>query len=120
MDERSKIIIRASWVGVAGNSILSVLKIIIGLLSGSLAVLADGIDSASDIVTSLITLFTARILSRPPDTKYPYGYSKADTIATKALSFIILFAGAQLAITTINGWINGNEKELPGYLAFYL
>jgi len=120
MDDRSKIIIRASWVGVAGNTFLSVLKIVIGLLSGSLAVLADGIDSASDIVTSLITLFTARILSRPPDTKYPYGYLKADTIATKALAFIILFAGAQLAITTINGWISGHEKELPGYMAIYV
>jgi len=120
MDDRSKIIIKASWVGVAGNTFLSILKIVVGLLSGSLAVLADGIDSASDIVTSLITLFTARILSRPPDANYPYGYSKADTIATKALSFIILFAGAQLAITTVNGWISGNEKELPGYLAIYV
>jgi len=115
-----KSIINASLIAVVGNILLSVLKIIAGVISGSLAVLADGIDSASDIVTSLITLFTARIMRRPPSPAYPYGYLKADTIATKALSFVILFAGAQLAITTIHGFIEGKERELPGMLAIYV
>jgi cation diffusion facilitator family transporter len=113
-------IIRASWVAVAGNIFLSILKIIAGLISGSLAVLADGIDSASDIVTSLITLFTARIMRRPPSPEYPYGYLKADTVATKALAFVILFAGAQLAISTVHGFIEGKERELPSVLAIYV
>jgi cation diffusion facilitator family transporter len=115
-----KSIINASLIAVVGNILLSVLKIIAGIISGSLAVLADGIDSASDIVTSLIALFTARIMRRPPSPAYPYGYLKADTIATKALSFVILFAGAQLAITTIHGFIEGKERELPGMLAIYV
>jgi len=113
-------IIRASWIAVSGNIFLSVLKIIAGVISGSLAVLADGIDSASDIVTSLITLFTARVMRRPPSPEYPYGYLKADTIATKALSFVILFAGAQLAITTIHGFIEGKVREMPEMLAIYV
>jgi len=113
-------IIKASWVAVIGNIFLSFLKIIAGVISGSLAVLADGIDSASDIVTSLITLFTARIMRRPPSPAYPYGYLKADTIATKTLSFVILFAGVQLAINTIHGFIEGKERELPEMLAIYV
>ncbi|MBN2519125.1 MAG: cation transporter [Bacteroidales bacterium] len=113
-------IIRASWLAVIGNTFLSVLKIVAGLISGSLAVLADGIDSASDIVTSLITLFTARIMRKPPSPEYPYGYLKADTVATKALAFVILFAGAQLAISTIHGFLEGKERELPSMLAIYV
>jgi cation diffusion facilitator family transporter len=113
-------IIRASWIGVAGNALLSVMKILVGILSGSLAVIADGIDSASDILTSLITLFTARILNRPADIRYPYGYLKADTIATKALAFVILFAGAQLAIGTVRNLLQGVERELPGMIAIYV
>jgi cation diffusion facilitator family transporter len=105
---------------VVGNAILSIIKILAGIVSGSLAVLADGIDSAADIVTSVITLIAAKIMSRPPDPKYPYGYLKADTIATKALSFVILFAGAQLAISTITGWIEGTERILPSLLAIYV
>ncbi|HEC41680.1 MAG TPA: cation transporter [Bacteroides sp.] len=113
-------IIKASWVGVLGNALLSVLKIVVGILSGSLAVVADGIDSASDILTSLIILFTARIMKRPPDIKYPYGYLKADTIATKALAFVILFAGAQLAISTIRNFMLGEERGMPRMIAIYV
>jgi len=120
MDDHNQAIIRASWIGVLGNAFLSLLKIVVGILSGSLAVIADGIDSASDILTSLITLFTARIMRRPPDIKYPYGYLKADTIATKALAFVILFAGAQLAIGTVRNFLQGAERELPGMVAIYV
>lgn len=120
MKNQANTIIKASWVGVAGNAFLSVLKIVVGILSGSLAVIADGIDSASDILTSLITLFTARIMKRPPDIRYPYGYLKADTIATKALAFVIMFAGAQLAIGTIHNLSEGIEREMPGMAAVYV
>jgi len=119
-EERRKIIIRSSWIAVGGNAILSLLKIIIGIISGSLAVLADGIDSATDIVTSLITLLTARFLNRKPNIKYPYGYDKADTIASTLLAFVIFFAGAQLAISTFSRILSGEERELPSMIAIYI
>lgn len=120
MAEREQEIKRASWVGIWGNSFLAVIKIAAGILSGSLAVVADGVDSSGDIITSVITLITARILNRPPDKKYPYGYDKADTIATKLLSFIIFFAGAQLFITTVRKLIAGGSSQIPGKLAVYI
>lgn len=120
MTEREQAIKNASWVGIFGNGFLSVLKIVAGLISGSLAVVADGIDSSSDIITSVITLITARILAKPPDKRYPYGYAKADTIATKLLSFIIFFAGAQLLITTVRKLLSGGNTEIPGKLAIYI
>ncbi|MFO7656801.1 MAG: cation diffusion facilitator family transporter [Bacteroidales bacterium] len=107
----------ASWAGIIGNAILAVSKMAVGLISGSLAVVADGIDSMSDILASVITLIAARVLSRPPDIRFPYGYGKADTIATKALSFIILFAGAQLAISTISKLAEGTVTEVPSKIA---
>jgi cation diffusion facilitator family transporter len=117
---REQQIKNASWVGIIGNAFLSALKISAGLISGSLAVVADGVDSSSDIITSVITLITARILTKPPDKKYPYGYDKADTIATKALSFIIFFAGAQLFISTIRKFLQGGNIEPPTPLAIYV
>jgi len=120
MDNRATIIIKASWVAIFGNAVLSVLKIVVGLFSGSIAVVADGIDSASDIVTSLITLITAHIISRPPDTKFAYGYGKADTVAAKVLAFIIFFAGAQLALSTINKLLYPVERDLPNSIAVYI
>jgi len=120
VNNRQQIIIRSSWISLIGNLILAVLKITLGIVSGSLAVISDGIDSATDIATSFITLITARLLNRPPNRKYPYGYEKADTVATKALSFVIFFAGAQLAITTITRIINGTISEIPSSLAIYV
>jgi cation diffusion facilitator family transporter len=113
-------IVKASWVGIIGNAFLSIIKIVFGLLAGSLAVVGDGIDSATDIVTSLITLLTARIIVKPPDVRYPYGYEKADTIATKALSFVIFFAGAQLGISTIGKLVNSQDMKTPAVLAIYI
>ncbi|MBN2613799.1 MAG: cation transporter [Bacteroidales bacterium] len=107
----------ASWTGIIGNALLAASKMVVGLISGSLAVVADGIDSMSDILASVVTLIAARVLSRPPDVRFPYGYGKADTIATKALSFIILFAGAQLAISTIHKLIEGTVTEAPSKIA---
>jgi len=85
-----------------------------------MAVLADGIDSASDIITSLITMVTGKIISRPPNIKYPYGYTRADTIAAKFLSFIIFFAGTQMAISSIKLLINPVKAELPAAIAMYV
>ncbi len=118
--ERTKTIRKSSWIALLGNALLASLKISIGIFSGSLAVLSDGIDSASDIVTSFITLFTSKIISRPPSKEYPYGYRRADTLATKALSFFIFFAGAQLAISSANNLFSGAERDLPAKIAIYV
>ena len=81
---------------------------------------ADGIDSASDIATSGITLITARYLNKAPNIRFPYGYEKADTVATKALSFIIFFAGAQLALSTFSRIFSEEIREIPGKIAIYV
>lgn len=120
LNSREKTIIKASKIAIWGNGILAVAKISVGLLAGSMAVVADGIDSGSDILTSIITLVTAHIIAHPPDPKYPYGYKKADTVATKLLAFIIFFAGAQLAISTFGSLIHPQEKEIPGIIAIYV
>ncbi|WP_321479527.1 cation diffusion facilitator family transporter [uncultured Bacteroides sp.] len=120
MKEREKILIRASWISIIGNAILSTLKMSIGLFAGSLAVLGDGIDSATDVVISIVTLFTARVVSRPPNPNYAYGYEKADSVATKVLSFVIFFAGIQMLISTGKSIIFSEVRELPSIIAIYV
>lgn len=118
--ERTQELKRASWIGIIGNAFLAIFKIVIGFLSGSLAVIGDGIDTLSDVLTYIITLFTARIISKPPDCKFPYGYKKAETISTKVLSFIIFFAGAQLLISTASRLLSGEVREMPSEIAMYV
>lgn len=117
---RQKILVRTSWISVIGNTVLSAAKIIIGLVSGSLAVLGDGIDSATDAVISVIMIITSRIIVKPPTSKYVYGYEKAESIATKVLSLIILLAGVQMLITSVKSLLSDVPKELPSTLAIWV
>lgn len=118
--KRETIIIRTSWWAIVGNAILAILKLVVGFISGSFAVIADGIDSVTDIGSSLVVLLAAKIISKPPNIRFPYGYKKADTIATKVLSFLIFFAGAQLAYSTLRILITGAGMEIPSLLALWV
>ena len=117
---REKTIIRASWWAIVGNALLAALKLVVGFLTGSFAVIADGIDSASDIASSVVVLLAARIIAKPPNIKFAYGYQKADTVAAKILSFVIFFAGAQLAWSTIRVLAGGAVIEIPSRLAIWV
>lgn len=120
MASRQKILIRASWVSTIGNAILSVLKITVGIWAGSLAVLGDGIDSATDVVISVVMIFTARIMNRPPDKKYVYGYSKAEGIATKVLSMVIFYAGIQMFFSSLQSMLSSEPRHMPAAIAIYV
>lgn len=117
---REKILIRTSNISAIGNAILSISKIVVGILSGSLAVLGAGIDSATDVVISFVMIVTARIINRPPDRKYVYGYEKAEGIATKILSLIIFYAGIQLLIASVSSFFSSEAKEMPSIIAIYV
>ena len=117
---RENILIKTSWISTIGNAILSASKIIIGLLAGSLAVVGDGIDSATDVIISVVMIFTARVISRPPSKKYVFGYDKAEGIATKILSLVIFYAGMQMLLSSIKSIFSDEVKEIPSAIAIYV
>ena len=117
---KEKILVRTSWISAIGNFILSVLKIGVGLFAGSMAVLSDGIDSATDVVISIVMIFTASIVNKPPTKKYIYGYKKAESIATKILSMIIFYAGIQMFFSSIAALISDEVRVLPQKTAVYV
>ncbi len=117
--KRSRLIKRSSIFSGIGNALLAVLKIVIGIKANSLALIGDGIDSTTDVVTSIITFFTALISAEPPDKEHPWGHERAETISTKILSIIIFFAGAQLAVASVKNILYQKTLEIPGQIAIY-
>lgn len=115
-----KQILRASYVSVIGNGVLSAAKIIVGAISGSFAVISDGIDSASDVAMSVVMIVTAKIMGRKPNRKFVYGYAKAELIATKILSMLIFFAGAEMFVSAIRNLFSEQERIMPGKIAIYV
>ncbi|MDR1371551.1 MAG: cation diffusion facilitator family transporter [Dysgonamonadaceae bacterium] len=119
-DNREKIMLQTSWTSVLGNAVLSVLKIVAGLVSGSLAVLSDGLDSASDVFTSLVILVTTSIINRPPNQKYAFGREKAENIASTLLAFVIFFMGWQMLIIAVKKIFSGEEASMPAGIAIWV
>ena len=117
---RDKILIRTSWISTIGNAVLSISKIAVGIISGSLAVIGDGIDSATDVIISIVIIFTASIISRPPSQKYVYGYEKAEGIATKILSLIIFYAGVQMLVSSAERIFSPEPRIMPSTIALYV
>ena len=96
------------------------MKVVAGIISGSMAVLSDGLDSASDVVTSAIILFTSSYISRPPNSKYVFGREKAENIASTILSFVIFFMGCQIIVAAAGQILYDKARELPSTLAVWV
>jgi cation diffusion facilitator family transporter len=107
----------ASLIALVGNAVLAAAKLAVGFISGSLAVVGDGIDSSTDVVIAIVALFTARIVAKPGDSEHPYGHSRAETIATTAISFVVFFAGAQLLIGAVRALLSEEGSELPSRIS---
>jgi cation diffusion facilitator family transporter len=93
---------KSSIVGIILNSFLGILKVSIGFFTNSLAILADGIDSVTDIITSFLTLIASKIANKPADESHPYGHERIEPIITKILSIVILFAGYQVLYNALS------------------
>ena len=86
----------SSVVGITVNFILAAFKMLAGLLSGSVAIIADAFNNLCDSGTSVITLISFKISSKPADKEHPFGHARIEYIASMIVSFIILLVGAEL------------------------
>jgi cation diffusion facilitator family transporter len=111
---------KASWIALVGNLLLASAKIAIGFLSGSLAVLSDGIDSATDVLIAGMTLVAARISAKPGDSEHPYGHGRIETVAAALIAFIVFFAGAQVLFNAVSRIIGGAPAAMPSVIAIWV
>ena len=119
IDRKARLIKTASLTALFGNTLLAALKIGFGIYAGSLAVIGDGIDSSVDVLIAIMSLFVARIISRPADEGHPWGHGRAETVATALLSCILFFAGAQLILNSGRDILFGAEREVPSMPALF-
>jgi cation diffusion facilitator family transporter len=110
---RVRLIKTASLIALFGNLALALLKILLGIRSGSRAVVGDGIDSSVDVLISGISLVVARVISQPADKEHPWGHGRAETVATALLAFLLFFAGAQLILNSGRDLLFRVAREVP-------
>ncbi|MFQ5511802.1 MAG: cation diffusion facilitator family transporter [Candidatus Krumholzibacteriia bacterium] len=93
--------LRLSGLSVAVNVVLAGTKIAAGVVGNSYALVADGIESTADIVSSLVVWSGLRISARPPDRTHPYGHGKAESFAAALVSLALIGAGLVIAAQSI-------------------
>ena len=91
----------AGAVGVATNLLLFAVKLLAGLLSHSVGVLADAVNNLTDSGSSIIMLVGFRLAGKPADEKHPFGHARMEYLCGVTESFIVLFLGLQLGFTSI-------------------
>lgn len=109
---RQSYIILGSILGIICNLVLFSLKLIIGLIIHSMSVLSDAFNNLSDSGSSIIGLFSAKLSNKKPDKDHPFGHGRIEYIASLIVSFLIIFMGAQLLITSINKLTKGQSAVI--------
>ena len=101
----------SSVVGVIINIILAGIKILAGVLSGSVAIIADAFNNLCDSGTAIITYFTFKASSKPADKEHPFGHARFEYISSMIVAFIILFVGGELLLDSFKTLIGLNEAS---------
>ncbi len=96
-DERGACGLACGTLGIALNVLLFAIKLFAGLVSGSVAIMADAFNNLSDAGSSLITLFGFHLSSKKPDPEHPFGHGRAEYISGLAVAMLILLMGFELA-----------------------
>ncbi len=93
---------RSTIVGIGLNVALAAAKLIAGIVGHSYALIADAIESMSDVVSSVVLLIGLRYAMRPPDENHPYGHGKAEPLAATMVSLALFAAAVVIAIESIH------------------
>ena len=97
---RNKIITQTSWLGILANVLMAVIKIIIGALTSSIAIISEGVNNATDSLTAVIALIGTKLANKHPDKKHPFGYRRIEYLTGLVIATIIVVTGIEMLITS--------------------
>lgn len=97
----------AALLSVASNALLTVVKLAIGIVTGSVAVLSEAANSAGDLIASAIAFAGVRAAARPADDDHPYGHEKTENLAAAIEGALVLAAGAAVAVEALRRLATG-------------
>lgn len=110
----------AGIAGIGSNLLLFIAKLAIGLLSGSISILADAVNNLSDSASSVITLVGFHLSARPADSRHPYGHARYEYLSGLAVSCIIFVIGVQFLISSFQKVLNPSPVEFSAALVVVL
>lgn len=111
---------KVTIVGAVVNLVLSVLKIVFGIVGQSQALVADGIHSFSDLLSDFLVLFAAKQGAKDADSAHPYGYARIETVSTVAVGGLLMVVAIGIIVAAGERIMNPGMLLHPGWLALVI
>ena len=108
-ETRIKIIFKTSIIGIIANFILAIFKVVVGFLSGSIAIILDAVNNLSDTLSSIVTIAGVKFANRAPDKNHPLGHSRFEYLGAAIIATVISYIGFTAIFESIGKIINPNE-----------
>ncbi|MBE5816335.1 MAG: cation transporter [Clostridiales bacterium] len=103
---RSDIGKKTGFIGIVANIILACCKLIVGILSSSMSIIADALNNFTDCLSSVITMIGFRLAQKPADEDHPFGHARFEYISSLIVSVAVMFVGFELAKSSIEKIFN--------------
>lgn len=101
----------AGFMGIISNVLLFGIKIVFGIICGSVSVIADSLNNLSDAGSSVLMVVGYTISGKPADKDHPYGHARMEYLCSLFVSIIIMFLGVEMLTTSVDKLISGSETE---------
>lgn len=110
---------KVSLITIIGNVVLSVVKLLAGIIAHSNAMISDAIHSASDVFSTFVVIIGIRLASKKPDKEHPYGHERLECVAAIILAIVLFITGLGIGTEALRNILHGNYSDLqvPGVLA---
>ena len=100
-ETREGIISGTSALGIAVNLLVAAMKVILGAITSSIAIISEGVNNASDALTSVLTLVGTKLAGKHPDEKHPFGYGRIEYLTSLVIAILILVTGFEMIKSSI-------------------
>ena len=100
-ETREGIITAASGLGILVNLLLAAIKMLVGALASSIAIVSEGVNNLADAMTSILTLVGTKLAGKHPDEKHPFGYGRIEYLTSLVVAVLILVTGVEMLISSV-------------------
>ena len=114
-----KVANKVSIITIIGNVVLSIIKLLAGIIAHSNAMISDAIHSASDVFSTFVVIIGIKLSSKEPDKEHPYGHERLECVAAIILAMVLFITGLGIGLEALKNILHGNYSDLqiPGILA---
>lgn len=118
-DEFQRVANRVSFITIVENMLLSLMKLISGIVAHSGAMISDALHSASDVFSTIIVIIGIRLASKESDKEHPYGHERLECVAAIVLAMVLFMTGLGIGLDAFRNIVSGDygNLQVPGVLA---